>query len=253
MSRIALPEAQRLYLDLVEKTVLGLIYRDDPINSLSGGVFRLDWRIDGKDWPSVAHTMIGAQRTQNLRALCEDVIRRNVAGDFIETGVWSGGACILMRAILRAYGVMDRTVWCADSFEGLPPPDAAAYPQDAGHDFSGLAPLAVSADQVRENFQRYDLLDDQVRFLAGWFKDTLARAPIERLAILRLDGDMYQSTFEALEALYPKLSVGGYVIVDDFGAVYACRDAVTDYRRQHDIEDEIVRIDWTGAYWQRSR
>ncbi len=69
--------------------------------------------------------------------------------------------------------------------------------------------LAVTADRVRDNFRRYDLLDHQVRFLEGWFRDTLPVAPIEKLAILRLDGDLYESTMQALECLYDKLSVGG--------------------------------------------
>jgi hypothetical protein len=100
---------------------------------------------------------------------------------------------------------------------------------------------------------RPGLLDEQVRFLPGWFSDTLPTAPIERLAVLRLDGDMYGSTMEALEALYPKLSVGGYVIVDDYGAVPQCKEAVTDFRAAHQIIDPMETVDWTGVYWQRGR
>jgi O-methyltransferase len=85
--------------------------------------------------------------------------------------------------------------------------------------------LAVSLEQVKANFDRYGLLDDQVRFLKGWFRDTLPVAPIERLAVLRLDGDMYESPMDTLVNLYPKLSEGGYVIVDDYGAIPACRQA----------------------------
>ncbi len=89
--------------------------------------------------------------------------------------------------------------------------------------------------------------------LWGWFRDTLPAAPIERLAVLRLDGDLYQSTLESLTHLYPKLSQGGYVIVDDYGAVPACRKAVEDYRSKQGIREEIVAIDWTGVFWQRGR
>jgi len=112
--------------------------------------------------------------------------------------------------------------------------------------------LAVPLEEVKANFARYGLLDDQVRFLPGWFKDTLPAAPIERLAVLRLDGDMYGSTMDALEALYPKLSAGGYVIIDDYGNIAQCKEAVTDFRNAHGIIDPIESIDWTGAYWQRS-
>ena len=107
-------------------------------------------------------------------------------------------------------------------------------------------------EQVQANFARYGLLDDRVRFLAGWFKDTLPDAPIERLAVLRLDGDMYGSTMEALEALYPRLSVGGYVIVDDYGAIAQCKEAVTDFRAAEGISDPMEWVDWTGVWWQRS-
>ena len=106
-------------------------------------------------------------------------------------------------------------------------------------------------EQVRNNFQRYDLLDGQVRFLKGFFADTLPTAPIGRLSLLRLDGDMYESTIDAVTALYPKLSSGGFCIVDDYGAVPACRLAINDYRRAHGIEEPISMIDWTGAWWRK--
>jgi len=175
---------------------------------------------------------------------------RHVPGDFIETGVWRGGATIFMRAILQAYR-SDRTVWVADSFAGLPPPNAAQYPQDAGDWLHTRPELAVSLDEVRANFARSGLLDEQVRFLPGWFRETLPDAPIERLAVLRLDGDMYESTMDALRALYPKLSVGGYCIIDNYGAMESCQQAIHDYRREHGITDTIHTVDWTGAYWKR--
>ena len=159
---------------------------------------------------------------------------------------------MIVLGILAAWGDIDRRVWVADSFQGLPTPDTEAFPADEGHDLSGVATLAVSAEQVQANFARYDLLDDQVQFLEGWFRDTLPTAPIEHLAVLRLDGDLYESTMDALDALYPKVSIGGYVIVDDYGAWEPCRKAVDDYRRAHGITDEIVKVDWTGVYWRRT-
>lgn len=209
-------------------------------------------RDDGNDWPPAAETMVGRRRLADVRQCVDSVLADGVAGDFIETGVWRGGVTILMRGMLEAWGDTERRVWVADSFQGLPAPDAEAFPQDVGHDMSGVPTLAVSADRVRTNFDRYGLLDDQVQFLEGWFRDTLGAAPIEQLAVLRLDGDMYESTMDALEALYPKLSVGGYVIVDDYGAWEPCRQACTDYRERHGITDEIVSIDWTGVHWRRT-
>ena len=210
-------------------------------------------RLDGRDWPSLAHSMIGTKRMDNLQFCVEDVLAKNVPGDLIETGVWRGGATIFMRGILRAYGVDDRIVWVADSFEGLPPPDSSKYPGDAGDSHHTFEDLAVSLENVKANFERYGLLDDQVRFLKGWFKDTLPNAPIERLAVMRLDGDMYESTWDGLTHLYPKLSVGGYAIIDDWGAVPACRKAVEDYRTQNNITEPVHTVDWTGVYWQRQK
>src|SRR5262249_28059364 len=101
--------------------------------------------------------------------------------------------------------------------------------------------------------RRYGLLDDQVKFLPGWFKDTLPQSPIDRLSMLRVDADMYESTMEALQYLYQKLSVGGYCIIDDYGAVLGCKKAVDDFRKAHDISEPLQEIDWTGVYWKRLR
>ena len=234
--------AQAAYLDLLEKTLIGLPYAQGQ---------EIAFRLDGRDWPTVAHSMAGMARLEHLRACVECVVREDVAGDLIETGVWRGGACILMRAVLRALGDTSRKVWVADSFAGLPKPDAEKYPADAGDTLYAFKELAVSQAQVRANFQRYDLLDGQVAFLEGLFANTLPTAPIEKLSLLRLDGDMYESTMDAITALYPKLSVGGFCIVDDYGAVPACRLAVNDYRRAHGIESPVQMIDWTGAWWRR--
>ena len=204
----------------------------------------------GHDWPKMAHTMIGQKRLANVRFCVEDVIKNEVPGDLIETGVWRGGACILMRGILSAYGIDDRRVWVADSFEGLPAPDVEKYPEDADANWDQYAELAVGLDEVRGNFERYGLLDDNVEFLKGWFKDTLPTAPIDTLAVVRLDGDMYESTMDALTSLYPKLSPGGYLIVDDYG-LPMCKQAIHDYRDEHGITERIQVIDWLGVYWQR--
>jgi len=210
-------------------------------------------RAIGKDVPTSAETMIGRARLDNLHQCIVDVLRDDVPGDLIETGVWRGGATIFMRAVLAAYGDEARNVWVADSFRGLPKPDPGKSPADADDDHWVHDQLAVSIDAVKANFARYGLLDEKVRFLEGWFADTLPAAPIDRLAVVRLDGDMYESTMDGLVNLYPRLSVGGYLIVDDYGAVKGCREAVEDYRREHDITEPVETIDWTGRFWRRQR
>ncbi|HYT62138.1 MAG TPA: TylF/MycF family methyltransferase [Haliangiales bacterium] len=207
-------------------------------------------RAEGLDWPVLGHTMIGLKRLDNLQFCVERVLADSVPGDLIETGVWRGGATIFMRAILKVYGVTDRRVWVADSFEGLPLPDPEKYPADAGDLHHTYPMLAISLEEVRANFEAYGVLDNQVRFLKGWFRDTLPGAPIEKLAVIRLDGDMYESTMDGLVNLYPKLSPGGFVIIDDYGAVPGCRKAVEDFRQTRGIKNKMEPIDWGGVYWQ---
>lgn len=271
-----------LYLDLLQRTLTGAVAEDNDsilggvrtagspsrLKSIASGAGRLasrfgfeiaykkpydpQLRATGRDWPARADSMIGLARMANIRQCVETVLRDGVPGDLIETGVWRGGATIFMRGILRAYDDHTRSVWVADSFQGLPRPDSARFPADAGDRLHAQTGLAVGVDIVRHNFERYGLLDDQVRFLVGWFKDTLPTAPIEQLAVVRLDGDMYESTIQAIEALYPKLAPGGFLIIDDFGShASQCGKAIADYRSAHGIDDEIVDIDGFGAYWRR--
>ncbi len=242
-----------LYVELMKRCLTNMIYRDGNISPFAPPEYDAQRRASARDWPEKAHTMIGRARLDNIQMLAESVLAESVPGDFMECGVWRGGATIFMRAILRAHGDVARQVWVADSFAGLPAPDLARYPQDRGLEaFSTFDALAVPLEQVKDNFERYDLLDERVRFLPGFFSATLPTAPVERLSLLRLDGDMYESTFEALTHLYPKLSPGGYCIVDDYGDIAPCKRAVEDYRRANAITAPIEVIDWAAVYWRKS-
>jgi len=266
---------ERLYLDLLKKcltrsifgeryvvnpprhegkVIMALVHKifaPVPITVVTRAPVDPEVRAEGGDWPEEAETMVGLRRLDALQECIEDVLQQGVPGDFIETGVWRGGASIFMRAVLKAYGDTRRTVWLADSFQGLPKPNPETFPMDADYDYTEFSELAVSLDQVKANFERYGLLDEQVRFLVGWFRDTLPVAPIQQLAILRLDGDLYESTMDAFRSLYAKLSPGGYVIVDDYMSVPVCTQAVHDYRAEHDISEAITRTGKYGCYWRR--
>jgi hypothetical protein len=221
------------------------------VRMVEPGEFNAELREEGHDWPADAESMVGLKRLANIRESVETVLSDGVPGDLVETGVWRGGSCIFMRGILAAHGDPDRRVWVCDSFEGLPEHDGR-YEADIGDQFHTFTELAISVEEVQENFRRYGLLDDRVQFLKGWFADTLGTAPIDQIAVLRLDGDMYSSTMDALEPLYDKVSPGGFVIIDDYGAVPACAQAIHDYRDAHGITDEIHEVDWTGAYWRKA-
>jgi O-methyltransferase len=208
-------------------------------------------RLVGRDWPANGTTMVGLARLENLQQCIESIVADEVPGDLIETGVWRGGAAIFMRALLDVSGQHDRVVWAADSFSGLPTPDALAYPADAGDLHHTVDFLAISLEEVKRNFSRYDIATENVRFLQGWFRDTLPTLRHEQWSLVRLDGDMYESTMLALEELYPRLSPGGYVIIDDYGAVDGCRHAVEDFRTQNSITEEPSQVDWTCVYWRK--
>lgn len=238
------PTPEHLYLDLLKKVLTRLIFPEQG--------YDVGAREIGMDWPESGETMIGLKRLDNLEFCVADVVRRGVPGDLIETGVWRGGAAIFMRAALEAFGDHQRAVWAADSFQGLPEPDPSRV-ADVRDGLWKHEELAIPLEQVKANFERYGFLDHRVRFLPGWFHETLPAAPIERLSLLRLDGDMYDSTMVALDALYPKVSPGGYVIVDDYGAVEGCREAIEDFRAQYGITETMHEIDWTGTFWRRER
>ena len=268
-ARAQTDENRRLYIDLLKGALTHTLYRPLDIGARSDYVKReLDdeqARALGRDWPQFAQTMVGVARLENIQHCIETVLKDNVPGDFIETGIWRGGTVIFMRGLLRAHGdPPDRLVFAADSFQGLPAADAEEYPADApfehinqpraGRRPDALDPslLAVSRGDVQRNFELYGLYDDRVRFLEGWFRDTLPTVRDRSWAVIRLDGDFYESTMDALTNLYPNLSVGGFLVVDDF-AIGACRQAVDDYRREHGIEEPIRRVDWTAVYWRREK
>ncbi len=252
-----LPPAMRLYTDLLIKCISNAVYADDAAmqearyKNRAAALTEQDREI-GLDWPSKAHSMVGLTRLANLRDLTQRVIDENIPGDLIETGVWRGGCCILMRGVLAANDDRSRKVFAADSFEGLPPANVDAYPADAKLGFlAGIEELAVPLDEVKRNFAAYGLLDEQVVFVKGLFSQTLRSLPTKQLALLRLDGDLYESTMDALEALYPKLSPGGFVIADDY-FLPACRQAVHDYLERIGETATMERIDWSAVWWRKA-
>lgn len=262
-------EPDQLYLTLMKSVLTASIYEESAWSSLA--MARSGWRKllhgwlarhalmlvktramdhsarhEGRDWPMFGYTMAGHVRLDNVQFCVQTVLREGVAGDLIETGAWRGGTTIFMRALLQAHGDRHRTVWVADSFEGLPPPKD----KHDGWDYSRVDYLKISLEQVQANFERFGLLDGQVRFLKGWFADTLPTAPIDSLAVLRLDGDMYSSTKDALDNLYHRVSLGGFVIVDDYHSWPACRRAVDEFRQSHGISAPLQTVDWTATYWR---
>ena len=277
------PPLRRRYLALLKRALVNLVYAEDALRldtALSGELgsdqverqralrdvryeraeayaavvaTKREGSLDGFWGSRLAHTMIGLDGLANLERCAHRVFADGVPGDFLEAGVCHGGASIFLRALQVAYGEEDRVTWLADSFAGVPPPTHAV---DREHELDlteeRVPWMAAGIEAVRDNFETYELMSDQVRFLPGLFADTLPGAPVERLAILRIDGDLYESTRDALDSLYDRVSDGGYVIVDDYGALEPCRIAVDEFLAERGLEVELDRIDWTRICWRKA-
>ena len=208
--------------------------------------------VNLRDLTEVSHTMVGCKRLDNIHQ-CLDIIRQeSIPGDLMEAGVWRGGAVVFMRGYLAAYNIASRDVWAADSFEGLPKPST---PEDSEYDFSAdVHPiLSISIEEVKQLFAKYNLLDERVHFIKGWFNESLMNTEVKKLALLRVDGDLYESTRDVLVNLYHKVAPGGFIIIDDYGDFKPCKKAVDEFREQNNIIEPIVRIDWTGVFWRKSQ
>ena len=315
----------QLYLDMIKRILLNIPYheqsyqvaltrsrergRPDPCLADRGGFSLVD-RVLGEDISLNTLSMIGLKRLDNIHDCVEAALADDVPGDLVETGCAKGGACILMRAILRVKKERKRRVVCCDAFSDAKPPPAplaevvlycllrpihllltlaSFFPSEAWHlrlyaklmrlqhhfpvdtehcsrdtvnSFlfflrqgsrfirPSAPPVGTGLANVRSHFARLGLLDEQVVFVQGFFNETLPSAPVERIAVLRLDGDLYASTMDGLVHLYPKLSPGGFCIVDDYFSFDECRQAVDEYRALHGITAEMIRIDNMSLFWR---
>lgn len=221
-------------------TVVARELRGDELRSRAAGV----------DWPLQGLTMTSQRRLADLQACVRALVDDGVAGDVIEAGSWRGGSSMLMRATLDSIGEQERTVWVADSFQGFRRGAQDGDEGALGALLSAYDFLAVSEDDVRESFARLGL-ERGVRFVPGFFEETLPRLRDGRWALLRLDGDTYEATSVALRSLYGGLADGGFVILDDYGVAEECQAAVDDFRRERGIQDPLEVVDWTCVRWRR--
>jgi hypothetical protein len=249
------------YLDLLKRAVSNYLYfgGDTPFDHFEIA----DFYERGEEMKAVVpetflpHSLLAAPKLNALQSMLFDIAANNVPGDLVEAGIYKGGTVIFMRGFLKAYGITDRIVWGADSFEGIPMSTTYAHMNDPVDQWRHR--FVAGLESVQTTMRRYGMLDEQVRLLKGYFADSLPNAPFTQLALARLDADSYESTMDALEHLYPKMATGGYVIIDDWN-LEKCRQAVHDYRAIHGIGDPIHYVMGTKypqsgyeAFWRVDR
>ncbi|CAH1797887.1 unnamed protein product, partial [Owenia fusiformis] len=246
-----------IYLKTLKVTLTGYAFKSKAIKMGVGEVEIIDEAMNnderrrGGDWPSVGYTMIGIIGLDNIQELLENVIQDGVPGDFLEAGVWRGGASMFAKALMNSYNQQNRHSWVCDSFEGLPP----ATQNNDDDQWSEMKALVVSKETVKGHFEEFFLLDEMVHFIQGYFmyslpclRKTLAEKD-RKIAILRADGDMYESSMDILFNLYEFVPVGGYVIIDDWSIPVAVK-AVNEFREMHNIKSTIVQFRGISAYWK---
>jgi O-methyltransferase len=248
-------------LEMLKLSLTGELLKTDSLNFGTGSAeeltrkpFDANLRKEGLDWPAQGLTMVGRMRLENIEKLLFNVIEAQVPGDFVECGVWRGGASLYAKGVLKALDVHDRKVHLVDSFEGLP---KASQERDRDV-WSEMNFLKVSLEQVQEPFKQLGLFDDGVAFHKGFFKHSLPLlrkqllAEKKNIAVLRMDGDMFESTMDILYNLYDLVSVGGCVIIDDF-EIREAKEAVATFLQHHKLTVQYIRIDNFAAYFCKER
>jgi O-methyltransferase len=198
--------------------------------------------LRGRLWDE-GYTMLSSRRGRALFRLARRLDREGVAGALVDCGVWNGGSTILL-----GVAAPEREVWAFDSFEGLPEP--GPLDGEASRAFAGEC--VGAEEKLRAGFAAYaDPARLHVR--RGWFEETIPPAVEEvgPIALLHCDGDWYESVRVTLDAFYPLVVPGGYVVIDDYGTWPGARRATREVRAEHGDRGRLVRVDHTGRYWRK--
>jgi len=200
-------------------------------------------------------TMTSSERISAFCHAVRYIAKHGIPGDIVECGVWRGGSMMAAALTLQAEQDIFRTLHLFDTFAGMPPPSEIDRAAQSGRSAASLLEEADSSsdlwalatiDDVRANLESTNYPADRIRFIRGRVEDTIPREAPEEIAILRLDTDWYQSTRHELMHLYPKLSIGGILIVDDYGHWEGARRALDEYISDNRLVILLQRIDYTG-------
>jgi O-methyltransferase len=251
-TRVTSTGTQAKYLKLMEMALTGSLhdetgrcngFKDCNITQLLP--YDPELRRIGNDWPPFGHTMVGHLRLQNIKNLIDEIVVKRVPGDFAELGVWRGGSCIYAKAVFNVHEQHNRRVYVFDAFDSL-----RNYGISAKY-------LSTSEATVRHNFNKYGVLDDRVVFIKGLFKTSVPdfrRSHSQtKIAVLRLDGNFYDSHQDALYYLYELVPVGGYVIFDDIRSHPAVQQSWTDFQQDQGFSETLINVDNHAAYFMKTK
>lgn len=202
------------------------------------------------------YTMTSPERIYALISAVDYILEQNIAGDFVECGVWRGGSMLSAIMRLMEKGCTDKTLWLYDTYEGMPAPDENDYSKRSGPAKDKFEKTKISEnssdwcfaslEDVQANIALAKYPADKIHFIKGKVEDTLPAQAPQTIALLRLDTDWYASTKHELEHLFPCLVSGGILIIDDYGHWEGCRKAVDEYFTGHAQKPLLVRVDYTG-------
>ncbi len=202
-------------------------------------------------------SMVSPERLWGTMMACKHIVAQNIPGDFVECGVWRGGNALIAASVFKASGVRKK-IYLFDTFKGMTEPskeDVAANDGKAAIDYFRQKQRVdhndwcfASLADVRNNFSNLGLLSEDVIFVEGDVLQTLSDTSNipNQIALLRLDTDWYESTMKELQILYPRLSIGGALIVDDYGHWAGSRQATDEYFSNHCPRPFLQYTDRTG-------
>lgn len=201
-----------------------------------------------------AFTLTSIERMYALHTAVQYIVRARIAGDMVECGVWRGGSCMNMALTLMQLGESHRTIHLFDTYDGMTPPTAIdvdvlgrsadqllASPQERAP-----TQCVASLDAVRDNMNATGYPREKICFIKGAVETTIPAQAPHQIALLRLDTDWYTSTRHELAHLYPRLAVGGIVIIDDYGHWHGARQATDEYFANSTPPVFMHRIDYSG-------
>jgi hypothetical protein len=202
------------------------------------------------------YTMTSVERQVSLINATRYIVKNKILGDFVECGVWRGGSMMAAAYSLQNLGELDRNLYLFDTFEGMAAPtnqdvtysniDALTLLSESSKDDSKSIWCYSSLDEVKTNIESTKYNPQKIHLIKGKVEETIPNCIPEKIALLRLDTDWYESTRHELEHLFPRLVSGGVLIIDDYGHWKGCQKATDEYIEKNNIPILLNRIDYTG-------